>query len=390
MHARRFQLAATDAHVAINRAAQSRWIRAPGGLSIPDAPTLDSVTPGDTTNTVAWTPPAGSPDSYNLYWSLTSPVSKASNKIAGATSPYVHTGRTNGTPYYYAVTAVKGGLESALSNELSGTPFLASFQITTTTSPQNFTLQLDSPSNLVINWGDGTTDTYTTAGLKTHAYATAGTYVMTVLRGTCTRMAFGDTSCTPTLLKAILTPISASLGLTSAYRMFKDCTGLGNTGWCAGFFDAASANITNMTSLFANCTAFNQSVANLNTAKVTSMLSMFYGCTAFNQSVANFNTAKVTDMQYMFYGCTAFNQDISGFILTALTAATQMLQDSGFTQTNYDKLLDIATGWPSQAVKDSVAFHAGTAKYAATGNPKDGRDHLTGVHSWTITDGGAA
>jgi hypothetical protein len=32
----------------------------------PGAPTLDSVTPGDTTHTVAWTPPAGTPDSYNL------------------------------------------------------------------------------------------------------------------------------------------------------------------------------------------------------------------------------------------------------------------------------------------------------------------------------------
>ena len=365
MHARRCQLATTDAHVAINRAAQSRWIRAPGGLSIPDAPTLDSVTPGDTTNTVAWTPPAGSPDSYNLYWSLTSPVTTGSNKLTGVTSPYVHTERTNGTPYYYAVTAVKGGLESALSNEVSGTPFLASFQITTTTSPQDFTLQLDSPSSLVINWGDGNIETYATAGLKTHTYATAGTYVMTVLRGTCTRMAFGDTSCTPTLLTAILTPISASLGLTNALKMFKGSTGLGNTGWCAGFFDAASANVTNMTA-------------------------MFDGCTAFNQPVSGWNTAKVTGMNSAFYGCTAFNQDISSFIVTALTAASNMLIGSGFTQTNYDKLLDIATGWPSQNVKNSVAFHAGTAKYAASGNPKDGRDHLTGVHSWTITDGGAA
>jgi len=94
-------------------------------------------------------------------------------------------------------------------------------------------------------------------------------------------------------------------------------------------------------------------------------------------------------MSEMFQDCPAFNQDVSGFNVTALTSAANMFNNSGFTQTNYDLLLDIDTGWPSQAVLGSVAFHAGSAKYGA-GKPKDGRDHLTGVHSWTITDGGAA
>ena len=42
--------------------------------------------------------------SYNLYWSTSSEVTKANGtKITGVTSPYTHSGLTNGTDYYYVV-----------------------------------------------------------------------------------------------------------------------------------------------------------------------------------------------------------------------------------------------------------------------------------------------
>ena len=63
--------------------------------------------------------------SYNLYFGTAPGVTKSSTKLAGVTSPYSHTGLTGGQVYYYAVSAVKGGLESALSNELSGTALTA-------------------------------------------------------------------------------------------------------------------------------------------------------------------------------------------------------------------------------------------------------------------------
>jgi Leucine-rich repeat (LRR) protein len=44
-------------------------------------------------------------------------VTVASNKITGVTSPYTHTGRTNGTDYYYLVTAVNSAGESVESTE---------------------------------------------------------------------------------------------------------------------------------------------------------------------------------------------------------------------------------------------------------------------------------
>lgn len=50
---------------------------------------------------------------YNLYWTLGDIFNPAERtKIAGVTSPFLHTGLTDGTEYFYAVTAVNSGGES--------------------------------------------------------------------------------------------------------------------------------------------------------------------------------------------------------------------------------------------------------------------------------------
>ncbi|MBF0291299.1 MAG: leucine-rich repeat domain-containing protein [Nitrospinae bacterium] len=99
------------------RASGSARISA-GSATIPAGVT---AMPGNTQVTVSWNPVAGA-TSYNLYWSLTSPVTTTSAQIAGVTSPYQHTGLTNGTAYHYAVTAVGPSGESPLSAEVSATP----------------------------------------------------------------------------------------------------------------------------------------------------------------------------------------------------------------------------------------------------------------------------
>jgi len=150
-----------------------------------------------------------------------------------------------------------------------------------------------------------------------------------------------------------------------------------------------TAEVTDMSSMFRGCSAFNQSVANFNTAKVTDMYFMFRGCSAFNQSVANFNTAKVTNMAYMFYGCIAFKQSLATFSMTLVANVTSMLQgvninDTG-TTTNYDATL---VAWAAQDVPNSLNFHGGTSKYSVAGGGTAARASLEADHLWTITDGG--
>ena len=151
-------------------------------------------------------------------------------------------------------------------------------------------------------------------------------------------------------------------------------------------FNTAAA--TSIQSMFNGASVFNQSVSNFNTAAVTTMAFVFKNASAFNQSVSNFNTASVTLMQEMFRGASAFNQDVSGWSIAALTNATSMFLSSAFNITNYNLLLDSATGWPSQStIQTGVAFHAGTAHYDGA-NAIAGRATLVTTKTWTVTDGG--
>ena len=87
----------------------------------PDAPTNPNAAGGDEEVTVSWTD-SPTADSHNLYWSLSSPVTIGDNKITAATTPYVHTGRTNGVEVFYAIEAENAGGVSPLSSEVSATP----------------------------------------------------------------------------------------------------------------------------------------------------------------------------------------------------------------------------------------------------------------------------
>ncbi|MGB5196638.1 MAG: fibronectin type III domain-containing protein [Candidatus Deferrimicrobium sp.] len=88
----------------------------------PAAPSLTSATAGNAQVTLVWGA-VTTATSYNVYHGTASGVTKVSGiKAAGVTSPYAVTGLTNGTPYFFIVTAQGAGGESAASNERSATP----------------------------------------------------------------------------------------------------------------------------------------------------------------------------------------------------------------------------------------------------------------------------
>jgi len=88
----------------------------------PAIPTGLSLTPGNGTIRIAWTPVADA-TSYNIRWSNVSGLSSTnSTQVLSATNPYTLTGLSNGTPYYVVVTAVNATGESHPSAVASATP----------------------------------------------------------------------------------------------------------------------------------------------------------------------------------------------------------------------------------------------------------------------------
>jgi IgA Peptidase M64 len=81
-----------------------------------------STLAANTTVGLEWNAVAGA-GSYNIYWSMSAGVAPATGQKVTLDSPnWVHRGLTNGTAYHYVVTATIGGMESAPSEEVTGTP----------------------------------------------------------------------------------------------------------------------------------------------------------------------------------------------------------------------------------------------------------------------------
>jgi hypothetical protein len=111
-------------------------------INAPAVPTNVSVAPGVQQAVISWDTVADA-TSYNLYFSNTSGVTKANGtKIANAIVPFTHTTLQVGT-YYYVVTAVNAGGESAESVEMSVPINLLVF-ITSTSGDGNMSTWADA------------------------------------------------------------------------------------------------------------------------------------------------------------------------------------------------------------------------------------------------------
>jgi fibronectin type 3 domain-containing protein len=202
---------------------------------VPSAPTGLTATAGDGQITLTWNAVAGA-TSYALYWSNSTGVGKSTGtRIPGVSSPYVHRSLTNGTPYFYVVTAANESGEGDASAEASATPIPvvppAPTGLTATAGDGQVTLAWNpvaGATSYVLYWSTSTgvgkstgTRIASVSSPYVHRSLTNGAsyfYVVTAANESGEGDASAEASATPAALTAVLSitlgTVNQSQGLT--------------------------------------------------------------------------------------------------------------------------------------------------------------------------------
>ncbi len=143
----------------------------------PAPPATVTATAGIGQVTVSWTVAAGA-TSYNLYYATTAGTGKGGTKVGPATSPATVNQLTNGTAYFFVVTAVGAAGEGSASAEVGATP-----QLTVPGIPSGVSATAGA-GQATINWnsvaGDPTLVQYNLYYSTTAGTGTGGTKVSAV------------------------------------------------------------------------------------------------------------------------------------------------------------------------------------------------------------------
>ena len=260
---------------------------------------------------------------------------------------------------------------------------------------KTITLPLYGTLNATVNWGDGNSNTYTTEGDQEHAYATEGTYTVSI-SGSLEQFgrydypnadklvkvtSFGDIGLNslknafygavnlvelPTQLPSTVENLEAMLrnaanfnfniggwDVSNVYTMFSLFNGATSFNQNIGSWDVS--RVGDMGYLFNGATAFNQDIGSWNVSKVYNMFAMFSGAESFNQDISSWNVGKVRSMSYLFRSATSFNQDISSWDVSGAYEMGQMFDGaSSFNQ-------DIGSWDVSKAINMNEMFSNATA-----------------------------
>ena len=180
-----------------------------------------------------------------------------------------------------------------------------------------------------IDWGDGTAIENGVACHRTHTYAAAGNYRVSVSGG-LERIGIDGRQPYADRLISI-----AQWGDTYWTSMRDAFRGASNMGYPATDTPNLS-RVTGMSGMFAETGAFNGDISDWDVSSVRDMNRMFSRAASFNQHLDGWDVSKVTDMGGMFEG-TPFNRPLSSWnVSSVITMRNMFYAASSFVQSLND------------------------------------------------------
>lgn len=277
------------------------------------------------------------------------------------------------------------------------TPRPSVWQIVIQTSAinQDFAISLSgSLVSILINWGDGSTLSYNSGGIKNKIYTSSGTYTITISGslGSGGNIKLGTTSQNRPRLKSIGV-IGVITGLVNFKQTLLGCTSLTNVPENL-FLYYPDLNVNVFDSTFSGCTGLTSIPENLFKNQTKLGKGDFYatfnnctGLTSIPNNLFRYNTSVGSaSFNYTFAGCTSLTS-IPADIFRYNTGVDSLSFVSVFDKvtiptTTYNGILSSLNTYLGS--KTGMQFNAGNSKHSGSGTTA--RDALV-ANRWTILDG---
>lgn len=238
-------------------------------------------------------------------------------------------------------------------------------------------------TNILVDWGDGSTDTITSAtdAAKLHTYSSGGVYTITITGTLETYLVNNDAD--KLKLKEIKNWGNGN-GLTLASTNGSFFYNANNMTCSAT--DQPTITTTNFQQLFRNCFNVVSGIGNFDISSVTSLLFAFYRATSFNEDLSKWDVSNVTNFGYCFER-SGIDQNFAAWDMSSATSVVRMFKTTNLSTANYDATL---IGWAAQSLNSGLSIDFGSAQYTAGGTAEAARNTLINTYNWTIVDGGPA
>jgi surface protein len=173
-----------------------------------------------------------------------------------------------------------------------------------------------------IDWGDGTTENFTTITNPNHTYSDG----LSISRTVKITGAYAGIMLSPLKSLASITKFG-NWAPTSLYRLFLLDRRAGSD-YPSNIGDWDVSTVTSFKQMFYRATYFNSDISGWDVSAATDMTGMFFLVSSFNQNIGSWDTSNVTTFYQMFRGASSFNQNIGSWDTSSVTVMTQMLANT--------------------------------------------------------------